>query len=117
MDLDVVDGDADDQKSVGASSAFEDDDDDTDGGELQRLRLNQAANGEEADKGDGKPKWWHTYQYQPILGMVPLLSEPTTKKKGSRQGEVPPLEVALVERPLWELDLPARRYAVGEYAR
>jgi U3 small nucleolar RNA-associated protein 4 len=40
--------------------------------------------------------WWHTFQYRPILGMVPI----------GKEGQ--PLEVVLVERPSWELDLPPR---------
>ncbi|KAF1958756.1 WD40 repeat-like protein [Byssothecium circinans] len=41
--------------------------------------------------------WWHTFKYRPILGMVPI-----------GRGERHPLEVVLVERPAWELDLPPR---------
>ncbi|KAF2440538.1 WD40 repeat-like protein [Karstenula rhodostoma CBS 690.94] len=40
--------------------------------------------------------WWNTFQYRPILGMVPI----------GREGQ--PLEVVLVERPSWELNLPPR---------
>lgn len=40
--------------------------------------------------------WWNTFQYRPILGMVPV----------GKEGQ--PLEVVLVERPSWELDLPPR---------
>ncbi|KAF2703875.1 small nucleolar ribonucleoprotein-like protein complex subunit [Pleomassaria siparia CBS 279.74] len=40
--------------------------------------------------------WWHTFKYRPILGMVPI--------GGSGQ----PLEVVLVERPSWDLDLGPR---------
>ncbi|KAF1966986.1 WD40 repeat-like protein [Bimuria novae-zelandiae CBS 107.79] len=40
--------------------------------------------------------WWHTFQYRPILGLVPI----------GKQGQS--LEVVLVERPSWELDLPPR---------
>lgn len=40
--------------------------------------------------------WWSTFQYRPILGMVPM----------GKEGQ--PLEVVLVERPSWELDLPPR---------
>ncbi|KAF2691897.1 WD40 repeat-like protein [Lentithecium fluviatile CBS 122367] len=41
--------------------------------------------------------WWHTFKYRPILGIVPM---------GGGGGE--PLEVVLVERPSWDLDLPPR---------
>ncbi|KAF2876962.1 small nucleolar ribonucleoprotein-like protein complex subunit [Massariosphaeria phaeospora] len=40
--------------------------------------------------------WWHTFKYRPILGMVPV------------GGHDQPLEVVLVERPPWDLDLPPR---------
>lgn len=40
--------------------------------------------------------WWHTFKYRPILGIVPI--------GGSHQ----PLEVVLIERPSWEVDLPPR---------
>ena len=41
--------------------------------------------------------WWHTFKYRPILGVVPI---------GGGEGE--PLEVVLVERPSWDLDLPPK---------
>lgn len=47
--------------------------------------------------------WWHTFKYRPILGIVPI---------GERSG---PLEVVLVERPSWDLDLPPR--FVGPHER
>ncbi|KAF2476447.1 small nucleolar ribonucleoprotein-like protein complex subunit [Lindgomyces ingoldianus] len=40
--------------------------------------------------------WWHTFKYRPILGMVPI------------GGDNQPLEVVLVERPSFDLDLPPR---------
>lgn len=49
----------------------------------------------EQQKRSSEP-WWHTFQYRPILGMVPV----------GKEGQ--PLEVVLVERPSWELDLPPR---------
>jgi U3 small nucleolar RNA-associated protein 4 len=48
--------------------------------------------------------WWHTFKYRPILGIVPI---------GERSG---PLEVVLVERPAWDLDLPARFVGAHERA-
>lgn len=41
--------------------------------------------------------WWHTLKYRPILGILPV---------GDSEGAAP--EVVLVERPVWELDLPPR---------
>lgn len=120
--VDMEMADADDQKDVGASSAFEDDDYDTDGGELQRLRHDQApSSGDDDGKGTDKPNCWHTYQYRPILGIVPLASEKTMSKRkraaAAAAGEIPPLEVALVERPAWELDMPPRLFGDGEWER
>jgi U3 small nucleolar RNA-associated protein 4 len=55
---------------------------------------NDTISGEE---GKRRPEpWWHTFKYRPILGMVPI----------SVEGQ--PLEVVLVERPVWDLDLPPR---------
>ncbi|KAK3393752.1 quinon protein alcohol dehydrogenase-like superfamily [Podospora didyma] len=122
---DVEMADADDARSVGASSGLEDDDDDdTDGGELQRMRDDQGTNGD--DDGTGKEgqksKWWHTYQYRPILGIVPLQSPQEEANAESREVGVadaglPPLEVALVERPSWDVDVPPRYFADGEWER
>ncbi|KAF2275885.1 small nucleolar ribonucleoprotein-like protein complex subunit [Westerdykella ornata] len=54
--------------------------------------------GDEEEEGRKREKdaWWHTLKYRPILGIVPV----------GRDDE--PLEVVLVERPSWELDLPPR---------
>ncbi|EFX00786.1 small nucleolar ribonucleoprotein complex [Grosmannia clavigera kw1407] len=42
--------------------------------------------------------------YRPILGVVPLAAHDTTVTAGA----YPPLEVALVERPGWDIELPER---------
>lgn len=47
------------------------------------------------------PHHWHTFKYRPILGIAPLGA-------GAAGGGEGMVEVALVERPLWEMDLPAR---------
>lgn len=120
--IDVDMADLDDQKSVGTSSRFEEDDDDedeedtTDGGELQSIRNASGADGEVAPKDAKKTKWWHTYKYRPILGIVPLAYEPQADGVVGSGGleEQPPLEVALVERPLWDVDLPPRYLADDE---
>lgn len=52
----------------------------------------------------GRPHWWHTYKYRPIMGIVPLGAV------GQRG-----LEVAVVERPIWEVDLPPRYYGDQEW--
>lgn len=48
-------------------------------------------------------RWWHTYKYRDILGIVPL------NLPNSSSGEEPEnriLEVAVVERPMWDVELP-----------
>ncbi|KAL2023654.1 hypothetical protein VTK56DRAFT_1811 [Thermocarpiscus australiensis] len=111
---DVEVAEAEDQKSIGASSGVEDDDDDTDGGELQRLRDHEGgANAQHAEREGQRAKWWHTYQFRPILGIVPVEG---TQQQGAAGG-IPPLEVALVERPLSGDDLPDRYFAEGEWER
>lgn len=119
---DVEMDDADDQKSVGASSGADDDDDeDMDGGELQRLRDDQGPNGHAEDdaKEGAKARWWHTYQFRPILGIVPVegMSGSGLLTNGDVAGGLPPLEVALVERPLSSDDLPEHYAAEGEWER
>jgi U3 small nucleolar RNA-associated protein 4 len=55
---------------------------------------------EKEPSGDEKKRnqeaWWHSFKYRPILGVVPV----------GEDGQ--PLEVVLVERPSWDLDLPPR---------
>ncbi|KAH6634247.1 WD40-repeat-containing domain protein [Chaetomium sp. MPI-SDFR-AT-0129] len=117
---DVEMADADDQKSVGASSGADDDDDeDTDGGELQRLRDNQDPNGITLDgehEGPKTAKWWHSYQFRPLLGIVPIKTVSGLTNGGAVDG-IPPLEVAVVERPLSSDDLPERYFGEGEFER
>lgn len=79
-------------------------DDDEEGSTLlERLRRDHS-DGEEKDKKD---HFWHTSKYRPILGMVVM---------GYGDGEAG-LEVAVVERPLWEADLPPRYYGDQEWER
>ncbi|KAF2791108.1 small nucleolar ribonucleoprotein-like protein complex subunit [Melanomma pulvis-pyrius CBS 109.77] len=49
-----------------------------------------------AQRKSGPEPWWHTFKYRPILGMVSI------------GGNGLPLEVVLVERPSWDLDLGPR---------
>ncbi|CAK7209209.1 U3 small nucleolar RNA-associated protein [Sporothrix eucalyptigena] len=51
------------------------------------------------------PRWWHTFKYRPILGVVPLATASSTPSSSSAY---PSLEVALIERPGWDIDLPLR---------
>ena len=68
--------------------------------------------------GDGKGlAYWHTYKYRPILGIVPLrggtddaaAEEEVDDSSGSR------LEVAIVERPLFDVDLVPRYFGNQEW--
>jgi U3 small nucleolar RNA-associated protein 4 len=58
------------------------------------------------DNDEGPPLWWHSHKYRPIMGIVPLLGEADAG-----------LEVALVERPVWESDLPPRYYGNQEWEK
>lgn len=78
--------------------------------------LTDAATSENDDTGiakmrDGeRPAHWHTYKYRPILGIVPLGSETDDETAMGGEDDDSPsgLEVALVERPLFDVDLPPR---------
>ncbi|KAJ9661112.1 U3 small nucleolar RNA-associated protein [Coniosporium apollinis] len=75
----------------------------------------EEADGDEGHDVDGekavqaqkeeKKNWLCAYKYRPILGMVPI----------GRQEDGEALEVVLVERPLWDLELPPR--FVGNHER
>lgn len=58
-----------------------------------------------ADAAAEGKKWWITYKYRPILGLVPL---------GKADGS---LEVALVERPAWDVKVPERYFGGDEQDR
>lgn len=96
-----------------------DDDDDEDSSSDQPTRQrqlsttedidNQSINGDAPKEGEpqGPPHWWHTFKYRPIMGIVPLgKADPETG-----------LEVAIVERPIWEADLPPRYYGDQEWEK
>ena len=57
-----------------------------------------------------RPAYWYTYKYRPILGIVALGGETGDETaEGEDDDDSPPgLEVALVERPLFDVDLPPR---------
>lgn len=69
---------------------------------LRRSAGHDGVSVEEKEAGSGEDgrrnheSWWHSFKYRPILGIVPV------------GGEDEPLEVVLVERPSWDLDLPPR---------
>lgn len=59
-----------------------------------------------AANGDGEPaKWWITYKYRPVLGVVPLVTA---------QGSV---EVALVERPTWDVEMQDSYFVAEEWEK
>lgn len=114
-----------------AGSQADDDDDESgdEGGELQKLRDREysaqkndgaEAAGEDGSSSNGSQRrnWWHTYKYRPILGVVPLSTTTEDvqqangvvngKAKGTSSKKMATLEVALVERPKWDMDMPAR---------
>lgn len=64
-----------------------------------------------------RPAYWHTYRYRPILGIVPLGGERDDEAVVGEEGDDPPsgLEVALVERPLFDVDLPPRYFGNQEW--
>ncbi|KAK1994929.1 U3 small nucleolar RNA-associated protein [Colletotrichum falcatum] len=100
-------------------SAADDGDDDSnsesEGGELAALRnRNQQTQAEEG--AGGKTRWWYTYKYRPILGMAPLSSGPAAAAADA-DGKTPSLEAVLVERPIWEVDLPERYFGANEWER
>ncbi|KAF2667080.1 WD40 repeat-like protein [Microthyrium microscopicum] len=50
------------------------------------------------------PKWYMSRQYRDIAGIVPL----TLPRSGSSEKDVHFPEVVIIERPIWDLDLPDR---------
>jgi len=69
----------------------------------------------------GESAWWSTYKYRPIMGIVPIGSghdgrEVIGGKGGEAQVSQDP-EVVLVERPLWDVDLPPGYYGDQEWVK
>ena len=72
---------------------------------------NDVQNGE----GQGQsPPYWKTYKYRPILGIVPIRTGAGDEdgEEDERRG----VEVALVERPIFDVDLPGRYYGDQEWS-
>ncbi len=66
--------------------------------------------------------YWSTHKYRDILGIVPLGHRDEDSEERARitigHDELPGgVEVALIERPLWEVDLPPRYYGNQEWDR
>ncbi|KAJ4165138.1 hypothetical protein LMH87_006784 [Akanthomyces muscarius] len=75
--------------------------------ELTQLRSATAASGTQsggAEDESGRKKWWITYKYRPVLGVVSF---------SGQEG----LEVALVERPTWDIDMQDSYYTGEEWER
>lgn len=49
------------------------------------------------DKSKKRRKWWTTYKYKPIVGIVPI-------SDSTDESDKVPMEVVLVERPDWDLE-------------
>ncbi|KZF24185.1 WD40 repeat-like protein [Xylona heveae TC161] len=64
--------------------------------------------------GGTSPAWWYTYKYRPIMGIVPLGSTP---HEGDDSNTNDGVEVVLVERPMWDVDLPPRYYGDQEWVK
>ena len=63
---------------------------------------------------------WHTLKYRPILGIVTISGENLDLGEDTIQGDDDAsvyggLEVALVERPMWDVDLPPRYHGDQEW--
>ena len=115
-DTDVTSGPGEDD------SESEDDSENERRGELALLRAqdkNIQAGEPHNNLLKGSLAFWCTYKYRPILGVVPLGGGDTDARQMQRNGHSSEntLEVALVERPTWEIDMPDRYHADGEYDR
>lgn len=64
-----------------------------------------------------RPAYWRTYKYRPILGIVPLgdVTDDEMTIGGADDDSPSGLEVALVERPLFDVDLPPRYFGNQEW--
>ena len=97
--------------------------------ELMQQGEDKVANGKHQDQENGVmisdavtsvPRYWYTHNYRSILGIIPIGGgrDPSSELQGQRasgnEGDRE-LEVALIERPVEEVDLPARFYGDQEY--
>ncbi|KAM3524027.1 hypothetical protein MY4038_007932 [Beauveria bassiana] len=87
----------------------ESDDDMIDGADSELAQLRSAVAGGEALSGgaedeNGRKTWWITYKYRPVLGVVSFGGDDS-------------LELALVERPTWDIEMQDSYYAGQEWER
>jgi len=97
--------------TLDAMDIDEDDDDADQVSALERLRRGEdVETGEEPEEeGEGGKAYdWSTLKYRPILGMCVI---------GERGEDGDELEVAIVERPIWEVDLPPAYYGDQEWIK
>ncbi|KAL8778250.1 MAG: hypothetical protein Q9213_007502 [Squamulea squamosa] len=104
-------------REVSDESDVEDDEGEGDDEDKALVRLRRGDNAVTVNgHGDGVvrqaekkgPPYWGTFKYRPILGIVPIGGEDGGGRKG--------VEVALVERPLFDVDLPGRFYGDQEWS-
>ncbi|KAI6082459.1 WD40 repeat-like protein [Hypoxylon rubiginosum] len=115
--------DEDDVSQPADESESDDSDDEARAGDLALLRDAQDKTSDSESKRG--LAFWHTYKYRPILGIVPLGDEQEEATiNGNGAGDMVPhekaretLEVALVERPLWDVDMPDRYLGEGEWEK
>ena len=116
----------------------DDDDDDDDNSDDQNAQAgtNSNALSKPSKPQPRLPQTFHTFKYRPILGIVPLADDKDDDNDddlvdGATNGITPHhqqnghhspqnrnnqgIEVALVERPLWEMELPARFWGEQEW--
>lgn len=91
-----------DEQTLVNGDAMDIDEEEEDATALDRLRRGSTVNLEVEESG--KAHSWHTFKYRPILGIVEI-------GEGDEQGP----EVAIVERPIWEADMPPRYYGDQEW--
>ncbi|KAI1496388.1 quinon protein alcohol dehydrogenase-like superfamily [Biscogniauxia marginata] len=112
-----------DGTSQAAEESESEDSDEEAQGELVLLRGAQGKSTSDSTSSPAGPAFWCGFKYRSILGIVPFASEADELVNGDSEtaapnGTSPPsLEVALVERPLWEVDLPNRYYGGEEFER
>ncbi|KAI1105563.1 WD40 repeat-like protein [Jackrogersella minutella] len=121
LDSPVSDPMDEDDVSQRAEESESEDSDDENPGELALLRGAQGKSAPES-QSDKRLPFWHTYKYRPILGIVPLGDQEERSKNGVAEvttsgGSRETLEVALIERPLWDVDMPDRYFGDGEWEK
>lgn len=110
-----------DEQSQPGDDSDEDDSDSEPRGELA-LKRKAERQRQKAGQSGQSIGFWHTLKYRPIMGIVPLSGpEDGEETNGLAVTSVAngqarkTLEVALVERPLWDADTPDRYLGEGDY--